>query len=258
MPEGLEAEIWRRALMGVVGRTIVSAFVDDRVAPRELPELVAGERIETVDRVGKVVVVGTSGPQVGLHFGMTGRLEIDGAAPIVRLSYASGRDRPEWDRLRLVTRPGGASVPAVRFNDPRRLGRISVDPDLSALGPDALSLRAGDLARVLAGRRTSLKAALLDQTTVAGLGNLCVDEVLWWAGLDPRRAAGSVTDAEVRTLAGVTRRRLGVMLRRGGSTSGVLSPDVRAILPPCPRDGVALRRERVGGRTTLWCPAHQT
>ncbi len=258
MPEGLEAEIWRRGLAGVVGRTIVSAFVDERVAPRELPELVVGERIETVDRVGKVVVMNTSGPRIGLHFGMTGRLEIDGAAPIVRLAYASGQDRPEWDRLRVVTCPAVASVPAVRFNDPRRLGRISLDPDLSALGPDALSLRAGDLARVLAGRRAPLKAALLDQTTVAGLGNLCVDEVLWWAGLDPRRAAGSVTDVEVRVLAGVTRRRLGVMLRRGGSTTGVLSPDVRAAVPVCPRDGGALRRERIAGRTTLWCPAHQT
>ncbi len=258
MPEGLEAEIWRRGLTGVVGRTIVSAFVDERVAPRELPELAAGERIETVDRVGKVVVVGTSGPRIGLHFGMTGRLEIDGVAPIERLAYASGRDRPEWDRLRLVTCPAGASAPAVRFNDPRRLGRISLDPDLSALGPDALSLRAGDLACVLAGRRAPLKAALLDQTMVAGLGNLCVDEVLWWAGIDPRRAAGSVTDAEVRTLAEVTRRRLGVMLRRGGSTTGVLSPDVRAAVPPCPRDGAALRRGRVAGRTTLWCPEHQT
>ena len=258
MPEGLEAEIWRRALSTLTGRRIVRAWVDERVAPSELPDVVAGERLDDVVRVGKVVVLATSGPRIGLHFGMTGRVEVDGWAPIEQLAYASGLDRPEWDRLRIDTSPGRPGVPSVRFNDPRRLGRISLDPDLATLGPDALSLRTGDLRRALAGRRAPVKAVLLDQSVVAGLGNLCADEVLWWAGIDPRRPAGSLADGEVRALAGVARRRLAVMLRRGGSTTGELSPEVRAALPPCPRDGGDLRRDRIGGRTTIWCPTHQT
>jgi formamidopyrimidine-DNA glycosylase len=258
VPEGLEAEIWRRALSTLTGRRIVGAWVDERVAPPELPDVVVGERLDEVVRVGKVVVLETSGPRIGLHFGMTGRVEVDGWAPIEQLAYASGLDRPGWDRLRIETSPGSPGVPAVRFNDPRRLGRISLDPDLSALGPDALTVRTDDLRRALAGRRAPVKAMLLDQSVVAGLGNLCADEVLWWAGIDPRRPAGSLASGEVRTLAAVARRRLAVMLRWGGSTVGELSPEARANRPPCGRDGGELRRDRVAGRTTIWCPTHQT
>ena len=258
MPEGLEAEIWRDALTAIVGRRIAAAWVDERVAPPDLPDRVRGERIEAVDRIGKVVVVATTGPRIGLHFGMTGRLVVDGTAPIECLAYASGQDHPDWDRLRLVTDPSVGPAPAVRMNDPRRLGRITLDPDLSALGPDALTVGVHDLRQALSGRRAPVKAVLLDQGAVAGLGNLCVDEVLWWAGIDPRRPADTLGDAQVRVLAGVIRRRLSVMLRRGGSTTGELDPEVRATRPTCPLDGAQLRRETVGGRTTVWCPVHQT
>jgi formamidopyrimidine-DNA glycosylase len=102
-----------------------------------------------------------------------------------------------------------------------------------------------------------LKSALLDQHVVAGLGNLCADEVLWWAGLDPRRTVDSLTVPEIDRLASAIRRRLPIMLARGGSTTGVLSPAVRAACPPCQRDGAPLERLAIGGRTTVWCPRHQ-
>ena len=102
-----------------------------------------------------------------------------------------------------------------------------------------------------------LKAVLLDQRAIAGLGNMLVDEVLWWSALDPHRPAASLTADEVAALQAAIRRRLPVMLRRGGSHTGTLSPPVRSGEASCERDGTLLRRDTVGGRTTVWCPLHQ-
>jgi formamidopyrimidine-DNA glycosylase len=257
VPEGLEAEIWRRACEPLVGRTIVEVVADERVVDEGVTTL-TGATFETVRRRGKVVLLDTDVATIGLHFGMTGRLVVDGAAPIERLAYASSRDDPAWDRLVVFASPGGRGAPpAVRFSDPRRLGHVSLDADLGRLGVDFTEVTPRRLARALRTRRGVLKSVLLDQRVVAGLGNLCVDEVLWWAALDPRRAADSLVPDEVERLARVIRRRLPIMLARGGSTAGVLNPVVRASCPPCERDGAPLERLTIGGRTTLRCPLHQ-
>ncbi len=258
MPEGLEAEIWRRACEPLAGRRIVGATVDERVVPEGFVDLVTGATIDAARRRGKVVLLDTDRATIGLHFGMTGRLVVDGTAPIERLAYASGRDDASWDRLTLHATPGGASAPpAVRFNDPRRLGHVSLDPDLDHLGVDIAEVTPKRLAAALSRRRGAVKSVLLDQHVVAGLGNLCADEVLWWAGIGPRRPVDSLTADETALLASVIRRRLAIMLRTGGSTHGVLDPRVRATCPPCERDGSELRRATIGGRTTIWCPTHQ-
>lgn len=258
MPEGLEAEIWRRAAQTVVGRKIVRLWCDDRVAPPGLVETLTGSTIEAIRRRGKVVLVDTDGPTLGLHFGMTGRLEVDGTAPIARLEYASGQDRAEWDRLRMWTEPGGASDgPALRMNDPRRLGRLSLDADLSGLGADVLTLAPAELDAGLGRRTAAIKTLLLNQAVVAGLGNLCADEVLFHAGVAPHRPADSLTIDEIAAISGQCRGRLAVMLAAGGSTHGDLSPEVRATVGPCPLDGSPLDRAAIGGRTAVWCPTHQ-
>jgi formamidopyrimidine-DNA glycosylase len=256
VPEGLEAEIWRRAATDLVGRRIERVWFDGRVAPPDLADALAGCEVVDVRRVGKVVVVDTNGPSLGLHFGMTGRVEVDGRAPIAQLEYASGADRPEWDRLRLFT-SGEDVVPALRMNDPRRLGRLSLDPDLNHLGRDVMSLVPGDLIAGIGRRRAAIKSMLLDQSVVAGLGNLCADEVLFWAGISPSRRGGDLTADDVDRLAAACRDRLPKMLAAGGSTMGELSPAVRSSLPPCPLDGGPLERATIGGRTTVWCSQHQ-
>lgn len=256
MPEGLEAEIWRRAIVATVGRRIVRIGVDERVAPPGFAAAVTQATIAGVRRTGKVVVVDTDGPSIGLHFGMTGRIEVDGTAPIPRLAYSSGADRAEWDRL-VVWTGRDRTTPAIRMNDPRRLGRVSLDPDLGGLGPDFLTVSADELGRGLGRRRIAVKSALLDQSVVAGLGNMCADEVLWWAGIDPHRPARELGRSEVVELGRVIRRRMPVMLRRGGSDTGTITPEVRAACPPCPRCGTPLRRESIGSRTAVWCPGHQ-
>lgn len=268
MPEGLEAEIWRRSAQPLVGRTIRRIWVDERCAPPELDDDLRGAMVAAVERVGKVVLlVVDDDRRLGLHFGMTGRLVIDGHAPIERLEYASGADRPEWDRLRLWTDPPQAgrvppdragSPPALRLNDPRRLGRISIDADLSDAGPDALTLTDDELVAALAGRRAAVKPLLLQAPVVAGLGNLCADEVLFHAGVAPSRPVDELSIEEIAAIATACRSVLPAMLDRGGSTHGLLDPGLRASAGPCPLDGHPLRRDRVGGRTAVWCTHHQT
>ena len=257
MPEGLEAELYRRAAERTVGRTIRSVDVDDRQAMAdELVRALPGAVVENTVRRGKLVIlqlVDCPAAALGLHFGMTGRLVVDGVAPIAELEYASRRDDPGWDRLSLTFDDGGR----LRVNDPRRWARFVLDPDVERLGPDFLEVTADQLVAVLARRRTPVKAALLDQSVVAGYGNLCVDEVLWQVGIDPRRPARDVAGSEVAELVRFARPHLRRMLRRGGSHRGTIDPAVRAALPPCPRDGRPLERAEVGGRTTVWCPAHQ-
>ncbi len=257
MPEGLEAEIWRRSMQRLVGRAIERVEADERTVPDGFVDAVVGERIAEIGRAGKVVLVHTSGPSIGVHLGMTGRIVVDGAAPIERLEYSSGADRPEWDRLLVWT--SGSRDPAIRVNDPRRLGRTSLDADLRHLGTDLLAPDRDELEMALARRRTALKAALMNQVVVAGLGNLCTDEVLFVAGLAPDRAASSLEKADLDELVSAMQRSLPVMLERGGSTEGLIDPDRRRQLGACPRSGCggALRRSTIGGRTTVWCPSHQ-
>ena len=254
MPEVLEVELTRRTARELVGRTLVAVErTDPLVVDEGVDAEVPGSRVVGVDRRGKLLLLCTDGPIVGVHFGMTGRLLIDDRAAIERLAYSGSSRDPVWVRWAVRLDDGRL----VRVHDPRRLGRVRLDPDLSRFGPDALALRRDELAVALAGRRAPLKAVLLDQTAIAGLGNLLVDEILWWASLDPRRPAGSLQPAEVDQLQRTIRRRLPVMLRRGGSHTGTLSPFVRSSGGPCPRDGTELTRITVGGRTTLWCPFHQ-
>lgn len=250
VPEGPEAEIARRAMVPVVGRTIRAVRADERCADPGLAALV-GCRVTGVDRHGKWVVVATDGPALGIHFGMTGRVVVDDAAPIERLEYGSGRDDPAWDRLVVQLDRGH-----IRVNDPRRWSRFRLDPDLHDLGPDVFGLSPEQLSMALVGRR-ALKAVLLDQSRVAGLGNLCVDEVLFHAGLPPDAPATDLTTGERERLYEAIETHVPALLARGGSHTGVISPEVRAALPPCPACGGLLERASVGGRTTVWCRTHQ-
>ena len=101
-----------------------------------------------------------------------------------------------------------------------------------------------------------MKARLLDQSKVAGIGNLIGDEVLWRAALSPLRPAGSLSATEVRRLHRNLNRVLTELLDRGGSHLGELM-DERHRDGRCPKDGALLSRATVGGRTTYWCPQHQ-
>jgi formamidopyrimidine-DNA glycosylase len=254
----IEVELYRRAADRAVGRRVgaVSApdawFLKRGLDAATAAALLEGSRIVRTRRIGKLLLLDTTGVTVGLRFGMTGRLVLDGAAAIEALEYGSDRDDPAWDRFALVFDDGST----LRVNDPRRLGGVEVDPDTSALGPDALAVTASALRRATAGRLAPLKAVLLDQSRVAGLGNLLVDEILWRAAIDPARPAGSLDAAEVVRLHRRLRSTVAELLRRGGSHLGRIQ-DARIPGGTCPRDGTPFQRRTIGGRTTYSCPTHQ-
>lgn len=262
MPEILEVEVYRRAAEPVVGRVVadVSApdpwFVKGGAGPGDLEGALVGARVVGLRRIGKLLLLdlGGSGRNVtlGLRFGMTGRLVVDGRAAIGGLEYGSDRDLPEWRRFGIGFGGGGA----LWISDPRRLGAVEVNPDESRLGPDALSVRPAALRGALAGSSAPLKARLMDQSRLAGLGNLLVDEILWRASLDPARPACSLAPAELRRLARQLRTVLVELGERGGSHTGDLM-EARPAGGVCPRDGEPLVRRTVGGRTTVSCPRHQ-
>ena len=189
---------------------------------------------------------------LGLRFGMTGRPLLDGAGPPMTLEYSSNRQETAWDRFTIEFDGGGR----LRINDPRRLGGVELDPVESRLGPDAFTLRRADLRRVLQSR-APVKAVLLDQHRIAGLGNLLADECCWRAGIDPARVANDLSEAEIGRLHRAIRSALPAMLDSGGSHSGRLDVALRVRGTACP--GTALRccGARSVGRTTYSCPVHQ-
>lgn len=212
-----------------------------------------GRSLTDARRHGKVLLLDVdNGSLLGIRFGMTGTLLVDGRPGTDRLVYAPSRHDSRWDRFSLRFADGGMLV----VHDPRRLGGVSLDPDLSGLGVDAARATMSDLAGALAGSAAPLKARLLDQSRLAGVGNLVADEVLWRAGLSPLRPAGSLSKQEVRRLHRHLRRTLEDLISRGGSHQGDLMGERRAG-GHCPRDGTELHRSVVGGRTTVWCPGHQ-
>jgi len=260
MPELPEVEAYRRlAEMTALGRPITAVeapdawFLKGGIGAEDVEGALVGCRLVAARRRGKLLLLDTDhGRTLGLRFGMTGRLVVDGVAGVGQLLYTSSRDEPVWDRFAVCFGAGGR----LRVNDPRRLGGVTLDPEEEVLGPDALVATAGQLRDALGTSAAPLKARLLDQARLAGVGNLMADEVLWRAGLAPTRPAGSLTAAELRRLHRQLRRTVQLLIERGGSHLGDLTPH-RLPGGTCPRDGTPLRRTTVGGRTTWWCALHQ-
>jgi formamidopyrimidine-DNA glycosylase len=228
-------------------------FLKEGLSAAALTSALTGRSFSAARRTGKLLLLDVDdGPTLGLRFGMTGRLLVDGSAGVEHLEYSSVRDEPAWDRVRLVFADGGEL--AVR--DPRRLGGVFLDLDESRLGTDAASVTLGELRAVLRGSTAPLKARLMDQSRLAGVGNLIADEVLFRAGLDPARPSGSLSVVESRRLHRHLRQSLDDLIAGGGSHTGSLQPR-RVPGGRCPRDGTPLVRRTVGGRTSWSCPRHQ-
>jgi formamidopyrimidine-DNA glycosylase len=257
VPELIEVETYRRQAEAVVGRTLAGAPALDPLGlrgqePEQVRAELVGHVIVAAERIGKLLLLRTDGPTIGLRFGMTGRLLVDGGASIDGLLYGGQGDDQAWDR-HVLTFTDGSDL---RIRDPRRLGGLELDPDTGRLGPEASTISREQLAAALAGSRAPLKARLLDQSRVAGLGNLLVDETLWRSGVDPRRPAGELTSGDVAHLADAIRATVADLTARGGSHTGDLQV-ARVRGAGCPRDGAPLDRSTVGGRTTYHCPVHQ-
>jgi formamidopyrimidine-DNA glycosylase len=247
LPELPEAERARQQIERVRGREIVAVHDADTYvcrphAPGEIAAALTGHRVADAHRRGKFLWVETDeGPVLGLHLGMAGAIMVD-AEP----------DPRGWDRFALEFAGGGR----LALRDKRRLGRAVLEPDFSHVGPDAGEVSRAEF-RARIGRGTApIKARLMDQRAISGVGNLLADEILYQAAIDPRRPSDELSQEELDGLRRATRAAIRTSIRRGGAHTGEINPE-RHPGGRCPRDGEPLARARIGGRTTFWCPRHQ-
>ena len=273
MPELPEVESVRRRLAPLVeGRRFdMVSIADPRLTrpfdPREIAAELEGERVEALDRRGKYLIVQfESGRSLLIHLRMTGSLRHGEAGTL-----------PDDPYRRAVVRLDDGSD--VAYRDVRRFGTWlllepgELDPYLDVrVGEEPLleSYRARNLGARLAGRRSPIKAAILDQRTVAGVGNIYADEALWRARVHPLTPAASLTLDEVRALHRGIRRALQQGIARHGSTlrdyalpdgeSGTMQDEFKVYGragEPCERCGTPIDKTRAAGRGTWYCPGCQ-
>jgi formamidopyrimidine-DNA glycosylase len=282
LPELPEVETVRRGIAPAMeGRRILAAEVRrDGLRwpfPPRLAERLTGARVLGLRRRSKYILADLdTGETMLLHLGMSGRVVVDG--------NMSGQFHHDTGRLAVhdhvvLTMEGGARI---TLNDPRRFGALDLLPTegaeahplLAGLGPEPMgnAFHAGHLAGRLKGRRAPIKAALLDQRNVAGLGNIYVCEALFRSGIHPVRAAGRIGAARLERLTATIRQVLAEAIEAGGSSLrdyrqadgalGYFQHDFKVydregqacVTPGCAGQ---VRRIVQSGRSTWFCPRCQ-
>jgi formamidopyrimidine-DNA glycosylase len=256
MPELPDVEGYRRYLARhAAGRRIARVVVPDPVlvrnrSPKAFARALEGNRFGQPGRHGKWLIAPVGGAEVLLHFGMTGHL-----------TWSAGADRHQHDRLIFVCEDG-----ELRYNNMRRFGGVWLARDerereavTGPLGPDAADLDRETFDRLLAGRRGGVKAALMDQRLLAGVGNLLSDEILWRARMHPAAPVSELRTGARGRLYDSLHAAVGESIRYGRVPHGrrwlTRVRDERGAR--CPRCGTPLRRATIAGRTACWCPRCQ-
>ncbi|WP_336051905.1 Fpg/Nei family DNA glycosylase [Streptomyces sp. CA2R101] len=258
MPELPDVEAFRKILDSCArGACLLRIEVHDAgvlngVSARRLRRSLEGRRIAEPERQGKWLLAPTEGgPTLLLHFGMTGQLVCCPPAeplhPHDRVTFTLADDRQ------------------LRYRDQRKLKGLWLadEPAVARMmkdqGPDALAVDRPGFDEALAGRRGGIKSALLDQSVLAGLGNLLADEILWRAKLHPARPVGTLTTQELDRMYTALRRTL-----RSAVAAGRVPPRRSWLTghrddadPVCPRCREPLCGGRWAGRHTVWCPRCQ-
>lgn len=269
MPELPEVELAARSLRRwLVGRRVAAVSVlDPKLAAPGVAErwsaLLVGQQCEAVERRAKYLLAHfTGGHTLLAHLRMTGRF--------VQHTYVTAP--PKHERLRLLLEDGTA----VGFHDARRFGQVAVHPtervdalpELAALGPDALAepTSAERLAELARQRRQSIKALLMDQRLIGGLGNICAIEILYRAGIPPGAPAGELAGEELARIAAATPPYLQWAIDRQSRRELVYlgepgAENVFAIYrragEPCPACATPIVRTVIAGRGTFHCPTCQ-
>jgi len=287
MPELPEVETVRRGLIPELeGRLIVKA-VQNRPdlrwpLPKRFAKRLTGQRVERIGRRGKYLLLELDSHETLIvHLGMSGRFLIHSGRETKKgaeFHQAVGESSGKHDHVVLEIEGGGRAI----FNDARRFGAMDLWPTedienhklLAGMGPEPLSnaFNGQHLVEEFEGRKTSLKAALLDQRRVAGLGNIYVCEALFGSKLSPTRQAGSLSAKDCNKIAGVIRDVLQVAIDAGGSSlrdfhgaSGELGYFQHAFKvydregTRCPRRGCSGEIQRIiqSARSTYHCPTCQ-
>jgi formamidopyrimidine-DNA glycosylase len=271
VPELPEVETARRLIADhalhrrIAGVDDADSFVCRPHSPGQLGDALVGRTLTAACRRGKTLWCPTSGlgpsaepgPDLGIHLGMGGRIVVtspdgqvfEGGEP--RRRDAQPR-KAEWTRFALEFADGGS----LALFDKRRLGRVRLDPDLDALGPDAQQVTPAQFRNLIMKGTVAVKARLLDQSKIAGVGNLLADEALWQAKVSPAARVDRLRRPDVDRLY----RALQSALRSATARGGVHTGDVIAARRPggmCPRCGAEMKHGTVGGRSTWWCSREQ-
>jgi formamidopyrimidine-DNA glycosylase len=275
MPELPEVETVATGLhRRVAGDVIESVWLGDKPqsfksTPAEIAATVEGTRIEAVRRVGKHIVVDLQPPnrrakdperrQWIVHLGMTGRfLVVDAATELAKHTHAIARLR---------------SGRELRFVDPRRFGKLAVVREgagFAGPGTEPLTVKKEEFAQLFKGRKLAIKAALLNQKLLHGVGNIYADESLFRSGIRPTRPAGKLTREQLGRLHKELVKVLRAAIKAGGTTvsdyvdsdgaEGLFQFRLRAYGrtgEPCVKCKTAIKRIVVGGRSTHYCPQCQ-
>lgn len=288
MPELPEVETVRRGLASlIVSKTVHRTWHDTPKgfpnAPQDVQNFLIGASIIDVRRRAKVLIIDlSSGYSLLVHLKMTGQLVFVGGA--VRFGAGHPNDSLVGELPDKSTRVWLEFTDKTRlyFNDQRKFGWMRLLPTVEIpnidfmrkVGPEPLSddFTLGDFAKRLAKRqRTSIKAALLDQTVIAGVGNIYADESLWGAKIHPSRRVVSLSDVELATLYGELRAVMNLAIEKGGSSNhtyvnaegkrGSYMNFARVFRREgltCPRCNTTIEKLRVAGRGTHICPTCQT
>ncbi len=271
MPELPEVETTRRGIAPhVIGRRVLGVILRRPnlrwPIPAEIGELLPGQRIDAVERRAKYLLLHTAAGSALLHLGMSGVLRVlPPDAPVGK-----------HDHVDIALERTTEQAPRIlRFTDPRRFGCLlwqapgETHELLAKLGPEPLTdAFDGDLLwRLSRGRTAAVKLFVMDNHIVVGVGNIYASEALFAAGIDPRRAAGTIFRARYARLAVEVKRILAWAIERGGTTlRDFLSPDgapgyfFRELCvygragEPCRVCGTAIRQVSLGQRSTFWCP----
>lgn len=274
VPELPEVETVRRGLAGtLVGRTVTEVKISGprtvrRQDPAEFARRVEGRRVVSVDRRGKYLLVGCSGGTLVIHLRMTGSLRVSDP----------GADRSRHTHA-VFTLDDGREL---RFVDPRTFGELffvfpeetALDDVIGRLGPDAASdsVDAGLLGDLCARRHTTLKALLLDQRMIAGVGNIYADEICFAAALRPDRRTESLGPDDLARLAAALQSVIQRAVEARGTSLGDGSyrdldgapgafQSEHAVYgrggEPCSVCGTAIAGGRLAGRSTHFCPSCQ-
>lgn len=280
MPELPEVETVRRGLAPAMeGRRIEAAQVNRPDLRWPLPENMAGRLtgrlVERLRRRSKYILADLdSGESLLIHLGMSGRMLVSG---VMLGDYHLDHPAPQKHDHVVLEMEGGARV---TFNDARRFGAMDLvrtDREaahwlLAGLGPEPFGNEFHEeyLVERLKGRASPIKTALLDQHVVAGLGNIYVSEVLFRAGIAPRRAAGRIASKRIAALVPLVREVLSEAIEAGGSSLrdhrqadgelGYFQHSFRVYDregEPCPVCGTPIRRIVQSGRSSYFCPQCQ-
>jgi|SRR3989344_267055 len=227
----------------------------DHKSISEIKNVAEGEIVKNIERSGKEIIFELSNKKcLGIHLMMTGKLLLN------------PKEKGAHDRMEIKF----SGKTKLVFNDIRKFGRCRIIERMEQKISDALSLKWKDFFVRIRSRKKPIKSILLDQAIISGIGNIYSDEILWYAGVDPRRHGNSLSQVEIKRIFSSIAKVLNLAIKKGGTSSrNYRKPDdsegsyyhIRKVYQrtgeKCKKDKGIIQRVVIGGRSAHFCPRHQ-